>query len=229
MQSSVRQRPVEDRQQPKRGVICDARLRVFPGNRPPNCGSEKLWRSRSPWPWSPCRRKRVGGWDSGRLQLRTHGLARAAAPRPADTQVRKDPLDQWLLEDRGDDLQLAAAVGAMLHVDLEHALEPFGSAEPHWSVKRAGHLACGRQCGLRDGSGSSGPLRAQLGVGCENAVVRRAAELVLDAASALRAGDALHLACAEAAGAKHMATLDDVLARNAQRLKIKLVALRSTP
>ncbi len=56
----------------------------------------------------------------------------------------------------------------------------------------------------------------------------RAAELVLDAASALRAGDALHLACAEAAGAKHMATLDDVLGRTAQRLKMKLVALRGT-
>ena len=54
----------------------------------------------------------------------------------------------------------------------------------------------------------------------------RAAELVLDAASALRAGDALHLACAEAAGAKRIATLDDVLSRNAQRLKIKPVALR---
>jgi predicted nucleic acid-binding protein len=54
----------------------------------------------------------------------------------------------------------------------------------------------------------------------------RAAELVLDAASALRAGDALHLACAEAAGAKHMATLDDSLGRNAQGLKMKLIALR---
>lgn len=57
---------------------------------------------------------------------------------------------------------------------------------------------------------------------------RRAAELVLDAPSALRAGDALHLACAEAAGAKHLATLDVVLSRNAQRLKIKPVALSST-
>jgi len=57
----------------------------------------------------------------------------------------------------------------------------------------------------------------------------RAAELVLDAASALRAGDALHLACAEAAGAKRIATLDDVLSRNAQRLKIKPVALRGVP
>lgn len=54
----------------------------------------------------------------------------------------------------------------------------------------------------------------------------RAAQLVLDATSALRAGDALHLACAEAAGAKHMATLDEVLARNAQLLKIKPIALR---
>lgn len=54
----------------------------------------------------------------------------------------------------------------------------------------------------------------------------RAAELVLDAASALRAGDALHLACAEAAGAKRIATLDEVLSRNAQRLKIKPVTLR---
>lgn len=57
----------------------------------------------------------------------------------------------------------------------------------------------------------------------------RAAELVLDAASALRAGDALHLACAEAAGAQHMATLDEVLSRNARRLKIKPVVLRGRP
>ena len=57
----------------------------------------------------------------------------------------------------------------------------------------------------------------------------RAAGLVQDAASALRAGDALHLACAEAAGAKYMATLDDTLSRNAQRLKMKVVSLRGTP
>jgi predicted nucleic acid-binding protein len=57
----------------------------------------------------------------------------------------------------------------------------------------------------------------------------RAAELVLDAASPLRAGDALHLACAEAVGAKQMATLDNVLARNAQRLKIRPVVLRGMP
>jgi uncharacterized protein len=52
----------------------------------------------------------------------------------------------------------------------------------------------------------------------------RAAGWSLDAASALRAGDALHLASAAQAGAKTMATLDAVLARNAQRLKMKLIA-----
>ena len=51
----------------------------------------------------------------------------------------------------------------------------------------------------------------------------RAAAFALDAPTALRAGDALHLACAEQAGARNMATLDAVLGRNAQRLKIKLV------
>jgi uncharacterized protein len=56
----------------------------------------------------------------------------------------------------------------------------------------------------------------------------RAAELVLDAASALSVGDALHLACAEAAGAKYMASLDNALGRNAQRIKMKLVPLRGT-
>jgi uncharacterized protein len=52
----------------------------------------------------------------------------------------------------------------------------------------------------------------------------RAAELTMEFESSLRAGDALHLACASHAGAKSMATLDDVLGRNAQRLKIKPVA-----
>ena len=57
----------------------------------------------------------------------------------------------------------------------------------------------------------------------------RAAELVRDAASGLRAGDALHLACAEAAGAKSMATLDEVLSRNARRLKIKPIGFGGSP
>jgi uncharacterized protein len=51
----------------------------------------------------------------------------------------------------------------------------------------------------------------------------RAATLTLDASLSLRAGDALHLACAELAGAKNIATLDEVMSRNALRLKIKPV------
>ena len=52
----------------------------------------------------------------------------------------------------------------------------------------------------------------------------RAAVMVLDAASALRAGDALHLAGAELTGANGLVTLDAVMARSAQRLKIEPVA-----
>lgn len=51
----------------------------------------------------------------------------------------------------------------------------------------------------------------------------RAAMLTLDAATGLQAGDALHLAAALDAKARGLATLDDVLARNARRVKIKPV------
>jgi predicted nucleic acid-binding protein len=54
-----------------------------------------------------------------------------------------------------------------------------------------------------------------------------AAELILHPHADLRAGDALHLACARQAGAKSIATLDAAMARNAQRLGIKPVALAS--
>jgi len=53
----------------------------------------------------------------------------------------------------------------------------------------------------------------------------RAAVLTLDPATGLRAGDALHVAAALDAKAKSMATLDNVLARNAKLLKIKPVML----
>lgn len=51
----------------------------------------------------------------------------------------------------------------------------------------------------------------------------RAAILALDTASSLRAGDALHLAAALDFKAAGMATLDDVLAKNAKQRKLKLV------
>ena len=60
----------------------------------------------------------------------------------------------------------------------------------------------------------------------EPTAFHKAALLVLDARSALRAGDALHLACAEQAQVKSVATLDAVMARNAQLLKIKPVQFR---
>jgi predicted nucleic acid-binding protein len=53
----------------------------------------------------------------------------------------------------------------------------------------------------------------------------RAAVLTLDAGSGLRAGDALHLAAALGAKAKSMATLDEVLAKNAKQVKLKLIRL----
>lgn len=61
----------------------------------------------------------------------------------------------------------------------------------------------------------------------EIADFHRAALLTLDARRALRAGDALHLACAERIGAKTVATLDVAMAGNAQRMKLKVVAFAS--
>ena len=55
----------------------------------------------------------------------------------------------------------------------------------------------------------------------EPATFHRAAVLTLDAATGLRAGDSLHLAAALEAKAKSMATLDDVLAKNAKHMKLK--------
>ncbi len=51
----------------------------------------------------------------------------------------------------------------------------------------------------------------------------KAAFLTLDAATGLRAGDALHLTSALQANVKRMATLDDVFARNAKQRKIAMV------
>lgn len=53
----------------------------------------------------------------------------------------------------------------------------------------------------------------------------RAAMLTMDASSGLRAGDALHLACAMQAKAKGMVTLDAVLGKVALRHKIKPISI----
>ena len=59
----------------------------------------------------------------------------------------------------------------------------------------------------------------------EPATFHRAAVLTLDAATGLRAGDSLHLAAALDTKARSIATLDEVLAKNAKRMKLRL-ALR---
>jgi predicted nucleic acid-binding protein len=53
----------------------------------------------------------------------------------------------------------------------------------------------------------------------------KAAMLTMDAAAGLRAGDALHLACAMEAKASGMVTLDAVMAKNSKRCKVKAVAI----
>jgi len=53
----------------------------------------------------------------------------------------------------------------------------------------------------------------------------KAAMLTMDASAALRAGDALHLACAMEAKANGLVTLDVVLAKNAKRVKVKPVGI----
>jgi hypothetical protein len=57
----------------------------------------------------------------------------------------------------------------------------------------------------------------------EYAAFNHAAVMTLDASTGLRAGDSLHLATALEINAKSMATLDGMLARNAKKMKLKLV------
>lgn len=59
----------------------------------------------------------------------------------------------------------------------------------------------------------------------ESMTFHKAAILTMDAATGLRAGDALHLACALDAKAQGIVTLDTVMAKNAKRLKLKPVAI----
>lgn len=55
------------------------------------------------------------------------------------------------------------------------------------------------------------------------ATFHKAALLTLDVASGLRAGDALHLSCAMEARVQGLVTLDTVFAKNAKRLKLRVL------
>ncbi len=59
----------------------------------------------------------------------------------------------------------------------------------------------------------------------ETMTFHKAAMMAMDAAAGLRAGDALHLACAIEAHAQGIVTLDAALAKNAKRFKLKPLAL----
>lgn len=59
----------------------------------------------------------------------------------------------------------------------------------------------------------------------ETMTFHKAAVLTMQSATGLRAGDALHLACAMEAKAKGMVTLDVVLAKNAKNHKISSVTI----
>ena len=48
--------------------------------------------------------------------------------------MREDLLDDWLLQDGGDDLQLAAAVRAALEINLENVLELPGPSRAYRST-----------------------------------------------------------------------------------------------
>ena len=75
--------------------------------------------------------------EMGKVLPRAVLEALIVRPTGLKTQVREDLLDHRLLEDRRDDRQLATAVWAVFHVDLEHALEQLGPAQPHRAVVRA--------------------------------------------------------------------------------------------
>ena len=118
------------------------------------------------WPQSAQRRRRK---PCATQRLSTRGSPRRCPGLQA--QVREDLLDDRRLQDRSDDLQLAAAVRAVLEVDLEDPFEQPGPAHSHRLAMRAVRLALG---GLGCLSALVRPLRhhrrTQLGVGCQHAV-----------------------------------------------------------
>ena len=57
----------------------------------------------------------------------------------------------------------------------------------------------------------------------ESAEYYTAANMAFDAKKTLRAGDALHLACAQKYGINSIATLDKTMAENAKKLKLKSI------
>lgn len=137
----------------------------------------------------------------------------------------------------------------MLYVDTSvlvalHVREPKSAGVSRWYTGCTDELVSAAWCvsefasalGIKQRTGQIGEAESQAAwrqfermcagdlylLPVEPATFHRAAILSLDVASGLRAGDALHLAAALEAKAKGMATLDEVMAKNAKRLKLKL-------
>ena len=85
------------------------------------------------------------------------------------SQVHEDLLDERRFQDRRDDLEFAATVRAMLHVDLELALEQRSPAQAHRAVVHTVRPAIG---GWRELTGRLDLLlhnqRAPHGIGCQH-------------------------------------------------------------
>ena len=116
-----------------------------------------------------------------------------------------------------------------------------------WYAACTGELACAAWCvtefasamGLKQRTGQLTQLQAKNAwlqfervcandlqlLSIETMTFHKAAVLTMDVATGLRAGDALHLACALEAKAQALVTLDVVMAKNAKRLKLKTVAI----
>jgi len=116
-----------------------------------------------------------------------------------------------------------------------------------WYANSSGELASAAWCvtefasamGLKQRTGQLTAAQAQtawlqFGRVCANDLqllpveamtFHRAAKLILDGATGLRAGDALHIACAMAAKSQGIVTLDVAMASNAKRLRMKPVSI----
>ena len=64
--------------------------------------------------------------------------------------MREDLLDHRLLQNGRNDLQRAAAVQAVLQLEVKHALEQLGPAQPHRAVMRAVRFALGDEFSSAD-------------------------------------------------------------------------------
>lgn len=123
--------------------------------------------------------------------------------------------------------------------------EPKSEDVSHWYSKCKDKLVSSVSCvtefasalGIKQRTGQITTAKAQAGwqnfqrlcandltlLSADTDMFHKAAFLTLDAATGLRAGDALHLTSALQANVNRMATLDDVFARNAKQRKIAMV------